>query len=344
MLRRAMALKLLGLLIMSVDAVVGHGFLLKPVARQPGVSSLDVAGTVCKDCSCCWYTNQVASKGAPKICDRNLLTSGIAAKANKACGPYDFETTKPWRSPGTAPIHSPCGNKMAHSGDPGTALPPAEQQVWQQGATVEVAMAITANHGVSLDSDRPRRTPTSASTDVVPCACVLRQGGYSYRICPRNSQPTEACFQANSLRFATNTTTVRKRTCHHGFQPRHTAPTLCVLPVALSLSLAHPVSRDCSSARADSRRLDHHHPGGARHASQHHHRSLEQESHPQVRRVLPAALPRCRRLALEVLSRRSARAAGARGSRRVPPFLVRSLAATTHTLLLISHCCAAPAA
>ena len=34
-------------------------------------------------------------------------------------------------------------------------------------------------------------------------------GGYVYRMCPKDAEPTEACFTSHVLGFATNTTTVR---------------------------------------------------------------------------------------------------------------------------------------
>jgi hypothetical protein len=45
---------------------------------------------------------------------------------------------------------------------------------WKRGAVVEVGFALTANHG----------------------------GGYSYRLCPKNENVSEDCFQRHVLRFA----------------------------------------------------------------------------------------------------------------------------------------------
>jgi len=51
------------------------------------------------------------------------------------------------------------------------------ETVWIAGSTVEVAWGLDANHG----------------------------GGYQYRFCPADSPQTEACFQANPLKFVGNT-------------------------------------------------------------------------------------------------------------------------------------------
>jgi hypothetical protein len=48
-----------------------------------------------------------------------------------------------------------------------------EHRTWKVGDAVDVAWAITANHG----------------------------GGYQYRICPKNAKQTEECFQSNPLEF-----------------------------------------------------------------------------------------------------------------------------------------------
>lgn len=148
--------------------------MISPVPRQTGVSSFQVAGTSCNSCSCCWYTNSVAIKGNPTNCDAKFSTTG---QTTPCAG--SWSNTKPWRAPGTAPIISPCGASGSTNGE---SLAPATREIWQRGTTVEVAHAITANHG----------------------------GGYAFRLCPAGDKPSEACFQANHLAFADNMTTVRK--------------------------------------------------------------------------------------------------------------------------------------
>jgi len=117
---------------------------------------------------------------------------------------------KPWTAPGHAPIANPCGiasgvkpglpglggksggdghgkpapvPKGSTQGMNGTDLKPLDKisTKWEVGSVQEVAFAIIANHG----------------------------GGYQYRLCPKSSEPTEACFQSHPLPYVGNTTTIR---------------------------------------------------------------------------------------------------------------------------------------
>jgi len=110
----------------------------------------------------------------------------------------DVETRNPWRHPGSAPVYNPCGlngggyvpgphgtGGEAFPGHPqgwkGTELAPLlKKTTWIAGSVVEVAWALTANHG----------------------------GGYQYRLCrvkeasANNTQEaTEECFQKTPLQF-----------------------------------------------------------------------------------------------------------------------------------------------
>jgi len=113
----------------------------------------------------------------------------------------DFTRYNPWRAPGRAPVVDSCGDASGYK--PGGAggfaaevpagynkfdrgsdvLPADTPTTWKAGGTAEVAWAIAAQHG----------------------------GGYSYRLCPKGNELTEACFQANHLSFANRNTTIR----HH---------------------------------------------------------------------------------------------------------------------------------
>lgn len=59
-------------------------------------------------------------------------------------------------------------------GTDGLTLPRTSPQFWSRGTEVEVAWAISANHG----------------------------GGYSYRLCRSDGNVSEECFQSSPLRFA----------------------------------------------------------------------------------------------------------------------------------------------
>merc|ERR1711920_423377 len=98
----------------------------------------------------------------------------------------------PWRAPGSAPVWDPCGRagggphstggegvytttKYAKLGDLGSKLPKMPTgAVWKAGSIVEAKWSLRANHG----------------------------GGYQYRLCPLNSNLTEACFQQTPMPFA----------------------------------------------------------------------------------------------------------------------------------------------
>lgn len=113
----------------------------------------------------------------------------------------DSYRTNPWRAPGFAPVVDACGMAggrhptdpaggdavfatvpWAKLGDLGTDVLPRGPSVafWKRGSTVDVAWAIRFNHG----------------------------GGYQYRLCPVDETLTEACFQAHTLNFADNSTTL----------------------------------------------------------------------------------------------------------------------------------------
>jgi len=105
----------------------------------------------------------------------------------------------PWRSPGFAPVFSPCGiagggakyvpgngaipPKGIEQGFDGKDMPVLEdvETVWPKGTSQEVSWAIHANHG----------------------------GGYAYRLCPRSSELSEACFQSHHLKFADDKTWIQ---------------------------------------------------------------------------------------------------------------------------------------
>jgi len=108
----------------------------------------------------------------------------------------DFTKYNPWRAPGHAPVVDPCGvasgmtNPSSYATIPagyeatakGTeVLPEGPKTYWKAGATAEVAWALSAQHG----------------------------GGYSYRLCPKDSQITEECFQSNHLSFANSNHTIK---------------------------------------------------------------------------------------------------------------------------------------
>lgn len=135
-------------------------------------------GGSCTNGACYWFSNNVEIPGEPTlpVADRTLTNAG----------PWD---RSPWRAPGSAPVYgSGCGvagggplafanggtaPKGYQQGSDGLNAPEHEPTVWQLGASVEVAWAISANHG----------------------------GGYSYRLCKKSDGVSEECFQRTPLRF-----------------------------------------------------------------------------------------------------------------------------------------------
>lgn len=103
----------------------------------------------------------------------------------------DQHKYNPWRAPGKAPVADPCG--VASGGNnPGTyaaipagykggdraldVLPEQEATLWQAGGVAQVGWGLSAQHS----------------------------GGYSYRLCPKDSTINEECFQSNTLTFSGN--------------------------------------------------------------------------------------------------------------------------------------------
>jgi hypothetical protein len=107
----------------------------------------------------------------------------------------DVTKYNPWRAPGKAPVGDPCGIASGSlnphdydavpqgysAGQLGSAvLPEQEPTSWKAGGTATVGWALSAQHA----------------------------GGYSYRLCPKDSTLSEECFQNNVLTFATGNTTI----------------------------------------------------------------------------------------------------------------------------------------
>jgi len=166
-----------GLLVASFPLVNGHGYMVHPPSRTGG--SYEIAASVDPYGACDWGAFNVHIKGPITLMDPNLLTvaKSIADPTNSSANGYD--TQDPWRSPGTAPVSSPCGVNIFHQEQLQLDLPPSKDQVtWVAGSTVEVASSVFVNHG----------------------------GGWSYRVCPKNGEITEECFQKHYLPFVGDAT------------------------------------------------------------------------------------------------------------------------------------------
>ena len=152
--------------------------------------------------NCFWFTNDTFIPHSATL--DNSLRTYRNVEIFPGYGPLDYTKNNPWRSPGSAHVHSPCGNAGGNpngcpigaprnegfdcpgggwSHGPNAENYPFEDvpiTEWSIGSVVEVGWGIIANHG----------------------------GGYSYRLCklPKDgvAHLTERCFQQTPLDFVGN--------------------------------------------------------------------------------------------------------------------------------------------
>jgi len=147
----------------------GHGQLTLPSSRSG--ANLDTAGGCPHMGSsnghdfCAWHTNGVHHTGPITVPDDMITSSGS-------------DDVNPWFAPGTNSLKDqwgeyPCGKI---EGKDGRTHPVTARTVHSAGGVIEVGWAINANHG----------------------------GGYSMRLCPSNSDLSEACFQRTILKATKN--------------------------------------------------------------------------------------------------------------------------------------------
>lgn len=181
--------------------VAGHGYINEPPSRAGAFLE---GGGLCEYGACLWF-NQGCTIGCPKCGGVASGFNGCGKDQGNATLPQSARTYHtwapecgiyPWCAPGSAPIMNPCGvaGGDKHQGTPGNGgdAPPGYKlgdngtdmrqgakgllRTWKVGAVVDVAWAVIANHG----------------------------GGYQYRLCPKGSEQTEACFQNMPLEFVGN--------------------------------------------------------------------------------------------------------------------------------------------
>lgn len=191
-----------------------HGSMTYPKPRNamssPGTAPSTGSDLSCEGDACYWY--QVGCMIGCPTCqlDLNHKGCGDATCCSKSEGlmeptnndpefrtwdPYsqsknpDEHKYNPWRAPGKAPVADPCGvasggtNPGAYAAIPqgykagskgSEVLPEKKATLWKAGATAWVGWGLSAQHA----------------------------GGYSYRLCPKDSTISENCFQSNALTFA----------------------------------------------------------------------------------------------------------------------------------------------
>lgn len=183
-------------------SVNGHGVMYEPPTRNAG--GWFVLGPGCPAGSCLWF-NQGATIGCSNCTGNGTVFPDVPDCKNPdepTIGRFnatlrtvftipelDWTKHHPWRKPGSAPVENPCGlaggwYTAGAAGNGGEAPPGVPQgflgtevkplfkeTIWRIGDIVEVAWGVYANHG----------------------------GGYSYRLCPWDQEPTEECFQKMPL-------------------------------------------------------------------------------------------------------------------------------------------------
>jgi len=204
------------LLASAIARASGHGSMTHPRPRNayslPSTAGSQGSDLSCYGDACYWY--QVGCMIGCPTCQADLAHKGCGGELCctaedglmeptnndpefRTWDPYgesknpDLHKYNPWRAPGKAPVIDPCGlasggtNPNAYAavpagykgGDKATeVLPETESTLWQAGATATVGWALSAQHS----------------------------GGYSYRLCPKDTTLSEECFQSNPLTFAGN--------------------------------------------------------------------------------------------------------------------------------------------
>lgn len=152
-----------------VACAASHGQLTYPTSRSG--SNLDSAGG-CPNMGssnghdyCAWHTNGVHRSGPVTLPDNMQTSTGS-------------EDINPWFAPGSNSMSDdwgeyPCGKI---EGKDGRTYPPTKRTVVSAGGVLEVGWALNANHG----------------------------GGTAVRLCPSDSDLSEACFQRTVLRASRN--------------------------------------------------------------------------------------------------------------------------------------------
>lgn len=207
-------------IISSFGCAAAHGSMTHPRPRNalssPGVAASTGSDLSCHGDACYWY--QVGCQIGCPTCQLNLDKKGCGGQlcCSKSDGlmeptnndpefrtwdPHgqsknpDAYKYNPWRAPGMAPVADPCGvasgglNPGAYAATPQgyesgakglEVLPEQAPTLWQAGGTAAVGWALSAQHS----------------------------GGYSYRLCPKDSTISEECFQSNTLTFASANSTI----------------------------------------------------------------------------------------------------------------------------------------
>jgi len=202
----------------------GHGAMVSPVPRNQAsfnaVQPSKGSDNSCLGDACYWY--HVGCSIGCSNCSMTLnpsgpfyrgpqcsATDGLMEPTNndpkfRTWDPYgqsscgDFTKYNPWRAPGKAPVHDPCGVASGLNQFETEALPtPGGFKAGDLGSKV-------------LKSMWPTGTWMAGKTATVGWSLAAHHGGgYSYRLCPKKSELTEECFQNNPLAFTSKSTVLK---------------------------------------------------------------------------------------------------------------------------------------
>jgi len=234
-----------------------HGRMTYPVNRLGG--TIEVGATNCAmntgphpKANMCGYMaryqghghgkpgQSLGTKFPPTLCDTKYLTTDMKYKTNGACGTKANldNQKKPWRSPGTAEVFSPCGVDDGYKGGAdGVKLAENKPSTWIRGQSHAVAFTISVNHG----------------------------GGYSYRVCPKSQHLSEKCFQQNHLTFTSPQHTIKftngkqdKIPALHLTKGTYPAGSMwAVMPIPTYQLLNHGVKPPCNGCIGDEGKIKH---------------------------------------------------------------------------------------
>eukprot|EP01047_Picozoa_sp_COSAG01_P072817 COSAG01_NODE_11685_length_1879_cov_22.393820_1_plen_386_part_00 len=206
------------LLVAASPAADGHGWLTLPPSRNGGGLDDDI-GACLRDSyynhfknisvtnDCMWFTSSTTIPGEPTLCDPALLTTSTSiAHPCSADHARDWTRKHPWRSPGTAPVIHPCGTHCTASAGDSCSWGAVSGPIWGKGHANQV-------NWTSLPPPPPGQPRTmwrrGGVAEVATGIAILHSGGWSYRLCPADTELTESCFQRGALRFHTDTAQVR---------------------------------------------------------------------------------------------------------------------------------------
>jgi hypothetical protein len=186
-----------------VPAVIGHGGIVSPPARETTVALWFNEGCQVGCGSCKGHVSTAVASVDPYIfCFKRNQEPTLDLESELVTYPgLAFPAShkyNPWYAPGFAPVFSPCGLAAGQANgsypENGDVAPPGFTPgfdgrdlnqtiatVWPVGSIQEVVWSIEANHG----------------------------GGYAVRLCPFDEEASEDCFQQHHLPFHGDSSWIR---------------------------------------------------------------------------------------------------------------------------------------